>query len=165
MKTCIHVLDSLVRTTKKKKGGELTSTRAVASTFKKLQKPQLISKETKIHSFAQVHHRHLHGSASAPSRRSCSHRRRRRHCRPATEMKPRQQRGSRRDNLKKGLSCEMTTTHTSLADAIDQGHPDGGTCDRAWNKEKEHNTTTRKNIHSCCCSVGAEKCKQRKSGL
>ena len=48
----------------------------------KVQKPQLLSsKETKMHSFAQVHHRHLHGSASAPSRRSCSHSRRRRRCR------------------------------------------------------------------------------------
>ena len=44
---------------------------------------------------------------SAPSRRSCSHSRRRRRCRPATEMKPRRQRDSRRDNLKKGLCCEM----------------------------------------------------------
>ena len=87
----------------------------------KLQKPQLLtSKETKIHSFASVRHRHLHGSASAPSRRSCSHSWRRRRCRPATEMKPRRQRDSKRDKetfLRDG-SFEMTTRHTSLAFAI-----------------------------------------------
>ena len=71
-----------------------TSTRAVASTFKnyKLNPQLLISKETRMHSFAQVHHRHLHGSATAPSRRSCSNSRRRCRCRPAAEMKPRHQR-------------------------------------------------------------------------
>ena len=43
-----------------------TSTRAVASTFKnsKTTAPQ---KKRKTHSFVQVHHRHLHGSASAMS--------------------------------------------------------------------------------------------------
>ena len=86
------------------------TTAASRQHVKKCQKPQLlISKETKTHSFAQVHHRQLHGSASAPSRRSCSHSRCHRRCRPATEMKPRHQRFQKRQLEKKRLSCEMTT--------------------------------------------------------
>ena len=86
----------------------------------KLQKPQLlISKETKMHGFAQVHHRHLHGSASAPSCRSCSHSRRRLHCRPATEMKPRHQEETPgKKSVFRDASCKMTTRHTSLAAAV-----------------------------------------------
>ena len=53
-----------------------------------------------------MHHRHLHSSASAPHRRSCSHSRRR-CCRPLDGLEPRHQRDSRRDNLRKRLPCEM----------------------------------------------------------
>ena len=101
-----------------------TSTVLLPARSKITQKEQLlISRETKTHCFARVRHRHLHGSASAPSRRSCPHSRRRRRCRPATGMKPRHRRDSRRDNLKKktvlqDVSSEMTTRHTSLAAAI-----------------------------------------------
>ena len=139
----------------------------------KFQKPQLLtSKETKIHSLSQVHHRHLHGSASAPSRQGCSHSRRRRRCRPATEMKPRHQRDSRRDNLKKetvlrDVSCEMTTRHTSLTVAIVVTPQLDGValhavrliakvtlpvdCDRVWDKKRKHNTTTRRGVHCRQC--------------
>ena len=72
---------------------------------------------------AQVHHRHLHSSASAPPRLSCSHSRRRRRCRPAAEMKPSPPERSQKRQLEKrtvlrDVSCEITTRHTSLAAVI-----------------------------------------------
>ena len=108
-----------------------TSTDAVASARSKETKTTAPCTSTRARSpgqkdllidrggnLAQVHHRHLHCSASAPPRQSCSHSRRRRRCRPAAEMKPRHQRDSGRDKLKKGLSCEIPTRHTSLAAVI-----------------------------------------------
>ena len=112
----------------------------------------LISKEAKMHSFAEMHHRHLHGSASALSRRSCSHsrRRRRRRCRPVTEMKPCHQRGSIRDNLKRKCLADHKAhlagdCHVSPFMPSDSSprSPFRWTCDGAWKKKKVNPTPQR----------------------